>query len=99
MSSSIRLIASPYIGRLSEIYGYRRVLVATSVVLLIGTLLYASATSIWQVLAAQIAMGLGSGTLGVTRAYVSEQTAKKKRTVLLAYLTAVQYAGFTVSAS
>lgn len=41
-------------------------------------------------------MGLGSGTLGVTRAYVAEITPRDKRTAWLSYLTAVQYSGFTV---
>ncbi|GAB5036408.1 major facilitator superfamily [Nannochloropsis oceanica] len=94
--SAGRLISSPYIGRLSEVYGYRPVLLTTTLLLALGTLLYASATSIYHVLVAQVVMGLGSGTLGVTRAWVAEQTERHKRTILLAYLTAVQYAGFTV---
>jgi hypothetical protein len=32
----------------------------------------------------------------VARSFVAEQTVKSRRTVLLAYLTAMQYAGFTV---
>lgn len=91
-----RLLASPYIGRLSELYGYRRVLVATSLILALGSLLYMASTEVWMVVASQMVMGVGSGTLGVTRAYVAEKTTRAKRTVLLAYLTAMQYAGFTV---
>jgi MFS family permease len=47
-------VSSPFIGRLSEVYGYRRVLIGCSLLLLLGTLLYASATSLWHVLASQV---------------------------------------------
>lgn len=91
-----RLLASPYIGRLSEVYGYRKVLVTTSLLLTLGSVMYMGSTEVWMVIASQMMMGVGSGTLGVTRAYVAEKTTRAKRTVLLAYLTAMQYAGFTV---
>jgi MFS family permease len=42
-------------------------------------------------------LGFGSGTLGVTRSFVVEQTAQAKRTEALSFVTALQYAGFTVS--
>lgn len=45
---------------------------------------------------AQLVMGLGSGTLGVTRGYVADITPRNERTSWIGYLTAVQYAGFTV---
>ncbi len=82
-----RLIISPFFGRLSEVYGYRAVLVLTSLVLCAGTLIYTAADDVYTLLLAQVVMGIGSGTLGVTRAYVAESTQRSKRTVLLAYLT------------
>lgn len=42
-------------------------------------------------------LGCGAGTLGVTRSYVAENSSKKDRTVKIALLTAMQYAGFTVT--
>ena len=54
-----RLISSPYIGRLSEVYGYRPILLATTLLLALGTLLYASATTIYHVLAAQVGRWVG----------------------------------------
>lgn len=42
-------------------------------------------------------VGFGSGTLGVTRAYVAEVSPKKLRTRYLAYLALVRDAGFTVT--
>ena len=43
----------------------------------------------------QTVLGVGSATLGVTRAYVAEVTATRQRTTYIAWLTAVQYGGFT----
>ena len=40
---------------------------------------------------------MGSGTLGVTRAFVAEVTAQRNRTTYMAWITAVQYTGFTVT--
>ena len=45
----------------------------------------------------QTILGLGSGTLGVTRAFVAEVTAQRNRTTYMAWITAVQYAGFTMT--
>ena len=46
---------------------------------------------------AQTLLGVGSGTLGVTRAFVADVTAKRSRTTYMAWVTAVQYGGFTVT--
>jgi len=91
-----RVISSPILGSISQAHGYRSVLLACNIVILAGALTYAMATSLPLLIAAQIVLGLGSGSLGVTRSYVAELTGKRRRTELLAYLTAVQYAGFTV---
>ena len=91
-----RLLVSPYWGRMSEVHGYRYVLTITNIFMTVATLVYACAPNIYTLIFAQILLGIGSGTLGVTRAYVAEGAVKSMRTVLLAYLTAVQYAGFTV---
>ncbi|GMH84880.1 hypothetical protein TrVE_jg10177 [Triparma verrucosa] len=80
--------------------------------LIIGTLMYASSgtpmfvnflmerlhksSGLFLLISGQFVMGLGSGTLGVTRAYVAESTGREERTKWLSWLTAVQYTGFTV---
>ena len=95
----------------AETLGYKPTLTKSLSTLLFGTLLYVSASTpviashlasihdsapLSLLILAQIVMGLGSGTLGVTRAYVAEITPRDKRTAWLSYLTAVQYSGFTV---
>lgn len=53
--------------------------------------------SIYYLIFTQMMLGVGSATLGVTRAFVAEITATRQRTVYIALLTAVQYGGFTVT--
>lgn len=53
--------------------------------------------SLYFLIFSQILLGVGSATLGVTRAFVAEVTATRERTTYIALLTAVQYGGFTVT--
>jgi len=92
-----RVISSPYFGSWSTTYGYQKVLVLSCSIIAIGCVIYAKATSCNMLIVAQTIIGIGSGTLGVTRAYVADQSTRKTRTVLMAQLTALQYTGFTVT--
>ncbi|KAL7537587.1 hypothetical protein ACHAWF_005827 [Thalassiosira exigua] len=42
-------------------------------------------------------LGIGSATLGVTRAYVADITATRQRTTYISLVTVVQYGGFTIT--
>eukprot|EP00986_Skeletonema_menzelii_P004522 scaffold1545_cov124-Skeletonema_menzelii.AAC.5 len=53
--------------------------------------------SVYYLIFTQTMLGVGSATLGVTRAFVAEITATRQRTGYIALLTAVQYGGFTVT--
>lgn len=92
-----RVVASPYLGAWSETKGSKHILSLTSLIVAGGTLLNAYAPSCAVLIAAQVVTGVGSGTLGVTRSYVTERTCGAEKTWKLARLTAVQYAGFTVT--
>ena len=95
-----RILVSPMFGSWSIKYGYRYTLLVSSTILLIGTILYSQASHVGRpefLIFAQTILGIGSGTLGVTRAYVAEITPTRNRTTYMAYLTALQYAGFTVT--
>lgn len=80
---------SPYFGKLSTKHGYRSVLMGASGIMFFGALAYAAATTNTALIMAQILLGVGSGTLGVTRAYVADKSTKEQRTYLLAYTTCV----------
>jgi ceroid-lipofuscinosis MFS transporter 7 len=95
-----RVVVSPLFGSWSVIYGYKNVLLMSISLLLSGTLVYAQAQNVGTpgfLIFAQSLLGVGSGTLGVTRAYIAEITATRARTRYMAWITAVQYAGFTVT--
>ena len=93
-----RIIASPSLGKCSIEHGYSKTLVGSTLIILIGCVLFAHVYrvgSLYFLVFCQIVLGIGSATLGVTRAYVAEITATRHRTKYIAWLTAVQYGGFT----
>jgi len=95
-----RIIASPGLGKWSIERGYTKTLLLSTSIMFIGCLFFAQVHRIGSLLFlvfSQITMGIGSATLGVTRAYVAEITATRQRTTYIAWLTAVQYGGFTVT--
>jgi hypothetical protein len=95
-----RILVSPLFGSWSIQYGYSKTLMFSCSILLLGTLMYAQAQNVGRtefLIIAQTMLGIGSGTLGVTRAFVAEITAQRNRTTYMAWVTAVQYAGFTVT--
>lgn len=95
-----RIMASPTLGKWSIEWGYSKTLVTSTTIMLVGCILFAQTYrvgSLFFLVASQIVLGIGSATLGVTRAYVAEITATRQRTKYIAALTAVQYGGFTVT--
>ena len=95
-----RLVITAPLGYMSDKYRHKLPLMLSSSLLILGAILWANAyyTDKLAVLyVAQFLLGVGSGSLGVTRSFVVEQCEPKKRTEALALITALQYAGFTVS--
>lgn len=87
-----RLLSTTAVGYWSERIGCRLVLCLCNVVILFGAGLYIYAASITgggvaMVIAAQLVIGVGAGSLGATRGYVAEHTPRDKRTEQLAILT------------
>jgi MFS transporter, ceroid-lipofuscinosis neuronal protein 7 len=97
--SFCRIITKPIFGSLSHTLGYTKSLLISCTLLLIGTILYAQIPnmgSLHFLISSQMVLGMGSGTLGITRAFVADVTAKRQRTTYMAWSEAVQYTGFTV---
>ena len=95
-----RILVSPLFGGWSVTYGYTKTLTFSCTILLIGTFLYSQIQNVGRaefLIFCQCILGLGSGTLGVTRAFIADVTAQRNRTTYMAWITAVQYAGFTVT--
>ena len=63
-----QVLVSPSYGRYSTNHGYRRVLVFAHCLIVVGALLYSRVWNLASLFCAQIVLGFGCGTLGVTRA-------------------------------
>ena len=95
-----RILVSPLFGSWSVQWGYSKTLMFSCSILFVGTLMYGQVQNVGRtefLILCQTVLGVGSGTLGVTRAFVAEVTAQRNRTTYMAWITAVQYAGFTVT--
>lgn len=92
-----RVVVSPFYGWFSSHRGYRYVLVFAHLIAAAGAFWYTRVETLGGLLCAQVALGLGCGTLGVTRSYVAESVPRAQRTIYLGWLTAMQYAGFTTT--
>lgn len=74
-----RMLVLPLFGRWSTIHGYKWTLMMSVAILSFGALLFGFVLTIrtsWFLLLANIVIGIGSGTLGVTVAYTAEVTPK-----------------------
>lgn len=95
-----RLLVTTPLGYYCDIYGHMQSLLIANATLFIGSILWANAygtKNLSTLYLAQFIMGCGSGSLGVTRSYIVEQVPVNERTNMLAIMTALQYAGFTIS--
>jgi ceroid-lipofuscinosis MFS transporter 7 len=94
------MIMSPIFGALSISMGYTKTLLCSVSILFVGTLVYAQVQnvgSLQSLIVAQTLLGVGTGTVCVTRAFVASVASKKNRTKYMGWTKAVQYAGFTVT--
>jgi ceroid-lipofuscinosis MFS transporter 7 len=95
-----RILVNPLFGAWSHSIGYTKTLLLSCTILWIGTACYTQIQNVGQpafLVITQTILGIGSGTLGVTRAFVADVTARRNRTTYMAWITAVQYGGFTVT--
>lgn len=95
-----RILVSPLFGSWSVTYGYTKTLLLSCAILFFGAFLYSQIQNVGRIdflILCQTILGIGSGTLGVTRAFVAEVTAHRSRTTYMAWTTAVQYAGFAMT--
>jgi MFS family permease len=87
-------------GILTDRYRHRFALLISSFVLCLGAVVWANVKFLGglpTLYIAQTILGLGTGSLGVTRSYVVEQSLLETRTVRLARLSSLQYAGFAMT--
>lgn len=74
------LISTPIIGKLSDQYGRKPLLLYSLAGTGIGFIVLGFSTSLWMVFIGRILPGLSAGNLSIAQAYISDNTAPEDRT-------------------
>ncbi len=74
------LISTPIIGKLSDQYGRKPLLMYSQAGTCAGFLVLAASSSLWMVVIGRILPGLAAGNLSIAQAYISDHTAPENRT-------------------
>lgn len=91
-----RMLATIPLGHLSDNHSPGLILIWSSVIQIIGHLMYAIAPNILLLFLSRIIVGIGSGTLSVCRSHVARAIPHTSRTYHFAYLSALQFIGYAV---
>ena len=92
----MQLIGAPLLGRLSDRFGRRPVLLLSVFGTFIGFLLLGFANALWMLFASRILDGLTGGNLSVAQAYISDVTDEKSRSKGLGMIGAAFGLGFII---
>lgn len=88
-----QLATAPFWGRLSDRYGRRPMIIAGLLLSAVSYTVFGLAESLWLLLASRLVQGVGSGTIGVVQAYVSDASSPEDRAKTLGWVTAATSAG------
>jgi len=94
--AAMQLIGAPSLGRLSDRYGRRPILLISILGTFIGFLLLGFARSLWMLFASRMLDGLTGGNLSVAQAYISDVTDEKSRARGLGMIGAAFGLGFII---
>ncbi len=92
----MQLIGAPILGRLSDRFGRRPVLLLSVFGTFLGFLLLGFANALWMLFASRIIDGLTGGNLSVAQAYISDVTDEKSRSKGLGMIGAAFGLGFII---
>lgn len=92
----MQLIGAPLLGRLSDRFGRRPVLLLSVFGTFIGFLLLGFANALWMLFASRVLDGLTGGNLSVAQAYISDVTDEKSRSKGLGMIGAAFGLGFII---
>jgi DHA1 family tetracycline resistance protein-like MFS transporter len=92
----MQLIGAPILGRLSDRFGRRPILLISVFGTFLGFLLFGFATTLWMLFAARILDGITGGNLSVAQAYISDVTDAENRSKGLGLIGAAFGIGFIV---
>lgn len=94
--SLFQFLFSPILGRLSDKYGRKPVLILSSFVNAISYLLIFFSQQIWIIVAARILAGIGSANISVAQAYIADISTAHERTKKLGLIGSAFGLGFIV---
>jgi DHA1 family tetracycline resistance protein-like MFS transporter len=92
--SIMQLIFSPVLGRLSDKYGRRPVLLISIIGTGIGFLILGFATTLWMLFVGRILDGISGGNISTAQAYIADITTKEDRAKGMGLLGAAFGLGF-----
>ena len=97
-----RLLVAPFYGYWMDKRNAGEVIAFTMVICFVSNLVYTYCAYLDDpalvIIITRTFLGVGASVLGVGRAYIAKQTAKAERGPYIAVLSALQYAGFTLTA-
>jgi DHA1 family tetracycline resistance protein-like MFS transporter len=77
--SVMQLIFSPVLGRLSDKYGRRPILITSLLGTCLGFLILGFATTLWMLFIGRIIDGISGGNISTAQAYIADVTTKEDR--------------------
>jgi DHA1 family tetracycline resistance protein-like MFS transporter len=92
----MQLIGAPILGRLSDRFGRRPILLVSVFGTFLGFLLLGFANALWMLFVSRIIDGLTGGNLSVAQAYISDVTDAKNRSKGLGMIGAAFGLGFII---
>lgn len=91
-----RMLATIPLGHFSDRYSSEYIFYVTGLLQIAGHILYVCSPNVPSLILARFVVGLGSSTISVCRAYVARAVPKSDRTHHYAYLSAIQFIGFSI---
>jgi len=92
----MQFIGAPLLGRLSDRYGRRPILLISQVGTLIGFLMLGFAHALWLLFLARLVDGLSGANISTAQAVISDSTTEKTRTQGLGLIGAAFGLGFII---
>ena len=91
-----QLISGPILGRLSDRFGRKPILIISQIGTCLGFVMLAQANILWMVFLARIVDGITAGNIVVAQAYVADTTTPKERTRAMGLIGAAFGLGFVL---
>jgi len=94
--AAAQFIGAPILGRLSDRFGRRPMLLVSITGTFVGFLLLASANSLWMLFVSRILDGITGGNISIAQAYISDVTDERNRARGLGMIGAAFGLGFMI---